>query len=297
MIERLTLTNFQCHERKEIDLDSRITTIVGRSDIGKSAILRALRWVCLNRPGGESFIRTDTTAGCGATVVSDGRPIIRYRKGSENTYRVDESTFRAFGTGVPDEVTNLLRVSEVNFQGQHEAPFWFLKSPGEVSQKLNAVVNLDLIDRTLTAISSTVRKGKAEVEVTKTRLGEARERRGQLVWVRDADEALDTLERLEGDLNNVQGKIRGAEDCLRRLREAEETLSHTIPRDAFDRIDSLFRELHDTIVKRRSAESCLAELQRQEQELCKANEDWTRLRSDLDKLSKDRCPLCGRKNP
>ena len=43
-IESLSLHNFQCHEHLDIAFDPQLTTIVGPSDVGKTAILRALKW-------------------------------------------------------------------------------------------------------------------------------------------------------------------------------------------------------------------------------------------------------------
>ncbi len=53
----LQLVNFQVHTGLIIDFSPGITTIVGPTDHGKSSILRALRWVCLNDLSGEQFIR------------------------------------------------------------------------------------------------------------------------------------------------------------------------------------------------------------------------------------------------
>lgn len=53
---KLRIQNFQAHKDTTIEFD-RITTIVGPSDIGKSAVLRALKWVAKNEPNGTSFVR------------------------------------------------------------------------------------------------------------------------------------------------------------------------------------------------------------------------------------------------
>lgn len=54
---KLRIQNFQAHKDTTIEFD-RITTIVGGpSDTGKSAVLRALKWVVKNEPKGTSFIR------------------------------------------------------------------------------------------------------------------------------------------------------------------------------------------------------------------------------------------------
>jgi exonuclease SbcC len=91
MIERLQIKNFQCHESLKIKLDPKITAIVGPSDVGKSAILRAIRWVATNRPRGDSFIKEDADE-AQVTVWTDNGKVCR-RKGSENTYAQAHSTW------------------------------------------------------------------------------------------------------------------------------------------------------------------------------------------------------------
>src|SRR6266480_1075955 len=53
----IELNDFQAHKKVLVELSPTITTIRGPTDTGKSAILRALRWACLNDIAGEEFIR------------------------------------------------------------------------------------------------------------------------------------------------------------------------------------------------------------------------------------------------
>jgi exonuclease SbcC len=55
MIDSLSIQNFQSHEKTELEFDEGINIIIGQSDSGKSAILRALNWVVNNKPNGEAF--------------------------------------------------------------------------------------------------------------------------------------------------------------------------------------------------------------------------------------------------
>lgn len=55
--ERLLIENFQSHEQTEVFFTEGLNVFVGPSDSGKSAILRALRWVLYNEPKGTDFIR------------------------------------------------------------------------------------------------------------------------------------------------------------------------------------------------------------------------------------------------
>jgi DNA repair protein SbcC/Rad50 len=196
-LERLTLRNFQTHERLVVDLDPHVTTLVGRSDCGKSSVLRALSWICLNRPQGAEFIRWGAST---ATVKLrvDGGQLLQRRRGSGNTYRLVGGTpLKAFGTGVPKPVADLLDVGDANFHGQLDGPYWFDLPAAEVSRRLNAIINLSEIDAALEAAARHARRSKAAAEVSEERLAAARARRDQFRWAVEADDKLGKVEHLE----------------------------------------------------------------------------------------------------
>jgi len=45
MINSLTIQNFQSHKNTTLEFDNGINIIIGQSDSGKTAIIRALNWV------------------------------------------------------------------------------------------------------------------------------------------------------------------------------------------------------------------------------------------------------------
>lgn len=191
MFTRLQVRNFQALRRLTLELGQLATTIVGSTDKGKSAILRALKWLCLNRPAGEAFIRY----GAGYTEVEldiDGHTVVR-RRGDHNMYCLDDEEYMSFRDGVPEPIADLLRVDDVNFQGQHDAPFWFADKPGDVSKQLNQIINLGVIDDTIKAVATKVRNAKATYGVSRDRLDEARTERDRLAWVPEAREQFEAL--------------------------------------------------------------------------------------------------------
>lgn len=195
MIKSIRIYRFQKHKKLELMLDPHITTITGRTDSGKSSVLRAFRWAALNQPNGNSFIHK----GCKSARVEielEDHVIGRVR-GESNLYLLDDKEFVSFGTGVPDEITNLINVGDINFSSQFDSPFWFMQSPGEVSRELNSIVNLGLIDSTLSNLGSELRKSRSVVEVTDSRLKEANHKLTSLTWLDGCDNALKELESLE----------------------------------------------------------------------------------------------------
>ncbi len=181
-LERLTLRNFQAHEKIVIDFNPGITTIVGPSDVGKSAIIRALSWVLYNQPSGEAFIKHGEER-VQARLRLDGDQLIVRERGKENLYRLDEQEFKAFGSNVPTPIKDLLQVSEINIQRQFDAPFWFAESSGEVSRRLNEIVNLGVIDDALASVAAQLRKANERVEFTKERVAELEQKVVSLAFV------------------------------------------------------------------------------------------------------------------
>lgn len=174
MLEQLRIKGFQAHTKLRLDLAHPVVSIVGPTDTGKSAALRSLKWLALNRPGGDSFINWEADA-ANVFLVADGVTVARLRTtkgGNEYGLRSDgdKQLFKAFGTGVPDPVAELLNVDEGNFQGQHDASYWFSDTPGNVAKKLNAIINLDIIDDVLGRLNGKVKAYRKRADDTEDRI-------------------------------------------------------------------------------------------------------------------------------
>jgi exonuclease SbcC len=197
---------------QRIRLDPKITAITGPSDVGKSSILRAIRWLATNRPLGDGFIRDDAD-NTSVTLWTDDDKLKR-RKGDENTYEVNGKELKAFGTDVPSDVTDALKVDEVNFAGQHDSPFWFDLTPGEVARKLNEIVDLTLIDTVMKDLGSRLTRNRTEQKVIKERKEDAEKELEELDFVRDMEVALFDLETDEEHLLELKGRWVDVEELI-----------------------------------------------------------------------------------
>lgn len=332
MLERIYIQNFQAHTKTKVEFSEGVTTIIGQSDIGKSAILRALRWLCLNSPQGSAFI-TDGEKGCAVKLVVDGQTITRKRTQNDNVYAINDQVYKAFGQGVPQAVQDLLAVTDLNFQQQHDAPFWLSLSPGEVSRQLNEIVDLGIIDKALTFATKRVRDTRKELQICEQRLKTARQDREDLEWVWEADEhwkrvqesyatmqrdsqAVAALRRLCSDIkasqclrDNTQIAVEAGQDLLKKgqiLLDRNEkikklsNLTQKIRKIQVAKIPSL-------VQLSRYAEDC-QEIQRQRDRLRKSLKQIKNMRQQLDEkqkrlkglnanvrmLTQDQtCPVCG----
>src|SRR5437016_5078678 len=136
MLEYVDIRNFQIHKSFEVELDPRITVLVGDNDSGKSALVRALQWLMLNSIRGDSCISWDAK-GCFLGLAVDGHWLCRRRGPGTNYYRLDGEIINVPGTSVPDPVARLLNVGPGNFQGQLDPLFWFSLTAGQIGRELN----------------------------------------------------------------------------------------------------------------------------------------------------------------
>jgi len=196
MIKELLIRNFQAHEKFSAKLDPHITSFTGATDSGKSSIIRAIKWLVLNRPRGDSFFR-DEDEDAFVGIKTDKGKVSRKRGKNVNNYTINGQVLEAFGTDVPEEVQQFLNMAELNFQFQFDAPYWFWISPGEVSKQLNEIVDLNIIDTTLGKLSNQVRLGKTTLMLSKENLDEIELKLYQLEFVEPMTKQYDKLEQMK----------------------------------------------------------------------------------------------------
>lgn len=225
MLERLVVRNFQKFRKITVEFDPQITTLWGPTDSGKSTIFRLLRWICLNqRP--KNHINWDSTFASG-TLYVDGHTIKRKQSADENYYQVDGGEkLKAFNKGVPKPVSDILNVSAANFQRQLDAHFWVSLSPGDVSKQLNEIVDLSIIDKSLSEASLRVRRIGAKIGVIQERVEKARAKKKSLQWVRTADVDLQIIEAKQAELSVLTARRKGLEVLLQKVESYEGDLTN-----------------------------------------------------------------------
>lgn len=222
MLESITITNFQGLKKLFFNFDERVTSLTGKSDQGKSSAIRALRWVCLNEApknlirNGAEFVRVK--------LCIDGHSIVRKKSKNANCYILDGKKLKAIGTDVPEEIRNIINVSDVNFQSQLDPHFWFSKTSGQVSKELNQIVNLGVIDQSLFNVASKRRKTKAKEEVIQDRLKTAKSKVKELDWVDIADQQLREIESVQSAIADKQKMRDGIQSSISEIQNRIEEL-------------------------------------------------------------------------
>lgn len=160
-ITKVTIENFQSHEFTEIDFSSGLNVITGPSDQGKSAILRAIKWVLYNEPRGTEFIRHGASFARVAVELSNGNTIIRERSSSNNKYILTDSNgeshvFQGFGNDIPSEIVEAHGIykavvdtdvdTTLNISDQLESPFLLFQTGAVRAKALGKLTGAHIID-------------------------------------------------------------------------------------------------------------------------------------------------------
>ena len=186
-------------------------------------MLRALRWALSNKPNGSSFIRTGEKS-VAVRIETDGHTITR-RKGKSNTYEIDGEELHSFGSDVPQKIQDVLKMREINFQGQHDAPFWLSDSAGQVSRNLNQIVDLGIIDNSLSTVSKKLRQAKTETEIIRNRIDQADEEKKNLKWTKQAETDFAEMKCSVNKIESLNSKIEELETILNEVDSYQNELS------------------------------------------------------------------------
>ena len=145
MVKRLQIKNFQSHKDSALSFSEGVNIIIGGTDCGKSSIIRALKWLIKNRPGGDEF-RSVWGGGTEVILELEDGTITRSKDKNENSYKLNSSVFSDFGVNTPKEITDVLNIDDINIQFQLDRPFLLMDTPGEVAHHFNRIAHLEPVD-------------------------------------------------------------------------------------------------------------------------------------------------------
>ena len=309
MIESLKIKNFQSHKEADLEFSSGVNAIVGPSDCGKTAILRALRWVVFNRPSGDAFRMEGTRKVSVALRTTEGFEIIREKDHTRNLYLLlsesGDSEFTAFGQSVTEEILRVLNLTRLNFQEQHDPPFLLSSSPGEVARHLNDLVNIDVIDSSQKIINREIRRIRNDISTSVERIEQMEteiteydylpELEGRIAELEGRQRVLEGMIRQRNKLSVLIQKYHDAANELEDFRERQKSLKKIEPhinniiraKEDRTRVREEREQLRRTLRKYRDTIDSLTEVTKENRELAR------QLREEMPNI----CPLCEQEVP
>jgi DNA repair exonuclease SbcCD ATPase subunit len=142
MIKKINLIDFMAHKATNIELAPGVTVITGPNNIGKSAIVEAMRYLVAN-PAPKNVIRHGASKALVSLELDSGEIITWQRLDKSASYSVqhpaaEPEEYHKFGREVPADVRSLLRLDEVKTDaedidihlGNQRQPIFLLDRPG-----------------------------------------------------------------------------------------------------------------------------------------------------------------------
>lgn len=180
-IEEVEITNFQSHGNTVAKFSpSSLNALVGESNNGKTAIMRAINWCLYNEPKGNDFIKEGEKFVSVSITFSNGKKLTRRRTNSETGYYeiADVATgvvdkYAKFGLSVPIEVSNVHQMPKVilakepvslNVAQQLDGAFMLSWSAAERAAAIGKITKTDVADNAILDVSRDIVNLQREVK-------------------------------------------------------------------------------------------------------------------------------------
>lgn len=233
MIKLLQIKNFAAYKKVELNFSKGLNFIIGPSDKGKSAILKALVWVLTNKPNSSGFrpLFWDGDTQVNIDLFKPRDISIRRVKGKNNNYYElldyydqEEFIFKSFKQDVPEEIKDIINISDINIQRQIDPPFLISFSSGEVARYFNKIIGLDKIDNSLKYINTKIRWKNNSIVSEKDKLKEYREKQKEYIWIKEAEKILIKAEELEEEIINKKQNNRIFKEVIKQINYSKQIL-------------------------------------------------------------------------
>jgi len=295
LIECLTVKNFQSHKSTHLEFDPGLNVIVGPSDQGKSALVRAWRWLVFNKPFSTSFIRHSAKS-CSVAVRTSEADVIRRVRGQENTYHLNDAAFKSFKQGVPEEITAALRLGDINFHHQLDSHFVVTDSGGEVSKFLNRLTNLEIMDEAVALANTKAKASREKAERTKGAIEVIQRAIADSKDIDRIEKKMEETVRMKKEFGQLCFFIRVLKAAVEDLFKIESEAPARIPRKARLKLKKV-EEQAERLLNGRGGVAGLQKALTQMEALKQRLQADTRVHEALsEQLSQDFpkvCPLCG----
>lgn len=278
-LTRVEVTDFQSLKKTEVQL-GKFTAIIGPSNTGKSALVRAIKALVYNAPapglvreGAKKFIAKATFSDDSSIQLTKGKATSEFLIEYPNGETIKHAKA---GVKAPDEVSAHWALPDFTITSQHDAPFLLAEPASAVAKRLGELTNAAML---MEAVREANQRRTAALGDEKARLRECQETRDELETHRGLTtrtNAVTAARRALADAEAAQGRAVELERLLDTYQETAEALAWAIEEQGStpDVTEAVSRA--ETLTKRAAVmEKLLAKYQAAERSLASATANAT----------------------
>jgi DNA repair protein SbcC/Rad50 len=212
MIKKLDVENFRSHGKTTLEFVKGINCIIGLPDSGKTNLIRAINWLLINRPLGFRF-HSDFTDDPTKVAIqlenedgsTDDISLIKSKKSAQ--YVLNKNPLKAIGSDVPDEISLVTQITDLNLQRQLDKPFLICSSSGEVAKTFNRVTKLEKPDIAISMLTTDINTENKTLKNLKERRDRTQEDIDKLGDVNGMKSSLEEMLTVNDKLAIKQNRI------------------------------------------------------------------------------------------
>lgn len=313
MLDRAHIQHFQSLHDADIEL-GKFTVLVGPSNSGKSAFVRALRVFAYNAHN-PSFVTHGAKASRIAVQMGDpedgGGHIVLERGKLLSTYRIigpgdTEEVYAKCGRNVPDDIRNALGFVEIegdtlNFAGQFDKPFLLDEPATKVAKVLGDLTNINVLyeavreaNRRRLDVSGRlkVRRGDLDTYVAQLQAYKTLPQRQKAMTA--AREAYECSVNISGEIQQLSRVVTSVTTEQAALEHLAEQSTKDVSVDVagleaqLERVVALRRLVEDVVHLAPQLKSALSDVESIAAEITSLDEDYHTTLKEAGK-----CPVCG----
>lgn len=309
MIKQMIIKNYRSHKETILDFHPNVNVIVGRGQAGKTNVMRAFDTLRTNRPIGfkyHSWFAGDSDTAITVTTT-EGHSITFTKNKDGAGYLVDwpvtklsnrHEEYRKIATKVPDEVTQLLNMVDLNMQWQHDSPYLITGNVGQIGKAINEVIDFEEIDKWIKTLRGERTQVQQERKIIRQNLTNAQAKLASLPDLKTAGDLIAEAELMDTRLKSDQYALDGLTRIVDNIEKYEYDMVRFAPmlrtQDIIENAEGIQIQITDD-------EALLAWLQTgitTKAALDKAHHHFKQAEADLWEavLQMGKCPTCGETN-
>jgi len=208
-VAEIEIDGYQSLVGATIPLSPGVNVIIGESDVGKSAVVRAIQGLISNQRG-DGFIN-NRAGKCYVRIMSDSGDTVVWRK-PENSYQLnDDERFSKVGSSVPQDVLDAINMEpleldkniarSINIVEQGAPKFLVEDKESDVAKTIGAITRLQPVYNAMRAVAADRRSALGRA---KTLMSEASQCRLKLAAFVDLDDESLRLARVTKAMSECQ---------------------------------------------------------------------------------------------